>query len=182
MKKYLLLFFLIPLLCRAQDLLEYKETIKLDSTISQHELMNRLQIWLDDIFLNEQAVIQIMDKENGLMSGKSYIITHAKTALGSVSTYGEVDFKFKIEVKAGKYRYWFFDFYHHNDQALCDDFGVITNEKICPVKFKGCSEKWMQDTWVLIKNDIDREIKAAITSLKFAMNEPSTIDDSDYDW
>lgn len=149
----------------AQEPLKYEAVIKIDTITEEKELLMRLKIWLDDAFVNKDEVIQILDEEEGQIIGRGNISYNSNIYIGSDGTNGHVDFRFKIEIKKGRYRYEFYDFMHDGSLGNDYDFGIITTDSICPKHIKGSPEKWTNKVWNDIRQQTDDKMQLVISSL-----------------
>lgn len=111
------ILFLIPFLCSAQkenpeymDLylpwtdgeLIYSEVVEANGK-SKEELYNAGRIWFTSTFNSAKAVLDIDDKEMGMMAGKAWSQIYV-TSLGFPVAY-KLWYRISIEVKEGRYRY-----------------------------------------------------------------------------
>lgn len=165
---------------KAQEPLIYEGVVKIDTITNEQELMMRLKIWLDEAFVNDKEVIQILDEENGQVNGKGNLSYNSKVFMGSDGTTGKVHFKIKIQIKTGRYRYEFSEFVHDGNMDYNSDFGLLTTDSICPVQFKGSPKSWCQKVWDDIKSQTDTKMHSVISNLEAAMLKPTKIHDVEW--
>lgn len=111
MKKVLFILLLLPCIGFGQNILlpVDSETQKVSfvsivdvNNVSQSELHNRAKVWFINSFRDSKEVIQLDDKENGILIGKgNSIITYSATL---VTMTENISFKVVIRVKDNKYR------------------------------------------------------------------------------
>lgn len=161
----------------AQQPMEYSNVIVIDSVTEEKELMKRLKIWLDEAFVNDEEVIQILDEDQGQIVGKGNIPYKSNIYVGSAGSSGHIDFRMKIEVKKGKYRYEFYNFVHSGTAAVvAANFGLITTESTCPVKIPGSPKSWCQKVWTDIQEQIYSRMEPVVESLIRYMAIPTKME------
>ncbi len=90
--------------------ISYSDVVSVDSSLTKDELFIRAQTWVFETFKNPGNVIQMSDKNAGLIAGSGSMLFTTKIGLGNPS--GWISFNFKISVKQGKYKYEFSNFVH----------------------------------------------------------------------
>ena len=86
-------------------------------------------------------------------------------------------------MKDGKYKYEIKNFSHkctNFETPYQNDFGIITNQIICPVEFKMTLPNWRNRVWNDIKIQCDLQAKQMIESLKVGMLITSGVQKSDW--
>jgi hypothetical protein len=95
----------------AGDPVSCESIVRVDSAIKQHLLYTKGLEWIASSYKSTQAVIQIHDKEEGVIIGKSFFTTVLR--LGGL--YGtkryNVNYTFKLSFKDGKSKIILFDFF-----------------------------------------------------------------------
>ena len=162
--------------------LTYADVTKLDSSILATDLYVRARAWFAEKYVSANDVIQMEDKENGLIIGKGKIKYTSDIFYGSEGTKGSIQYTIKVSVRQGRYRYEVTDFIHEGNpfnSAGQFSFGLITNSETCPYDFKFGSQKWSDKVWADIKKTIESNTPRHIESLKKDMSKPSkaTADD-----
>lgn len=117
MKKITIVAVLFPLIALAQrDIPEivfpevngkinYTEVINLDSTVKKDELYNRAKTWFAENYNSANDVIQMQDKEAGILIGRGvYSYGYNPASLSDRITIN-ISYVVKIFVKDGKYKY-----------------------------------------------------------------------------
>lgn len=140
--------------------IEYSEIVLVDTATSQMDLFIKAKEWIALNFRSATNVIQMEDKDAGILIGKG----NFEIKLTMYLTYSRVDFTFKIQVKNGKYRYWISDFVHvSNKQGYSG--GALENERPDCGTFNMMKKGWNQ-----VKEQTDENIKLLIESLKKEMS------------
>ena len=136
MKKYILLLSLIGLALtgRAQTqpaayptdaatgLIDYTETVAV-ADVSQAVLFTRAKLWLAGSFRSVKDVVQVEDKDAGVIVGRGY------SPIG-IAYFGQVSaqrlyYTLKLGFKDGKYKYELSDFYFENEMAFSQSFRTV---------------------------------------------------------
>lgn len=99
--------------------------IKTDSALTQSQLYTKGLEFFTGAFVNANAIIQLQDKDQGMIIGKGTIYAPTKLTLSTVN-YKET-FTLKLQFKNGRIKYSIYDY---NAE---DGYGLIKDGK--PVKF-----------------------------------------------
>jgi len=145
------------------NMIEYSEVIQVDSTLSQSDLYLRAKGWFAKTFSSANAVIQMDDKEGGIIIGKSIIPINGGTYLAD----GKVDFTIKVQVKKGRYKYWFNNFSHSSYKSGYSG-GVLESPKPACGGFFMVKKGWEQ-----VKGTTEKNVKLMVISLGNVMNKKS---------
>lgn len=101
-------------------LIEYSDLVLVDSSLTKEKLYLKAKEWFAQSFRSANDVIQMDDKEAGIIVGKGLFSTRY--------TIGNIHFTMKVQVKDGRYKYWISNFRHeeltHNWSG-----GFLENEK-----------------------------------------------------
>lgn len=97
----------------------YKEVVELDSLFKKDNLYFAAREWFAKSFNSAQHVIQMEERDAGKLIGKGNFSVNHKILNGEYPS-GTIDFTVIIEVKDGRYRYEFTDFYHKGNVHLED--------------------------------------------------------------
>ena len=106
----------------------YSEIIKVDSVNSQ-QLYLRAKIWFVHSFVSAKNVIQLDDKEAGKLIGKGVFDVNTSILPKAKTNAGFVEFTVDIQVKDGRYKYTFTDFWHKSGGAGISTPGDLRLEK-----------------------------------------------------
>lgn len=116
MKKLLLVIVLLPMFSLAQQIvvdgeyIHHEEIIKADSTMSASQLYSKGIEWFATSYKNSKYVIQMQDKEAGIIVGKAGF-TVSLPGKGLIpSTEEFVDYTIKLYFKDGRLKYQVSDF------------------------------------------------------------------------
>ena len=91
---------------------EIKPTvIELDSTFTKDEIYSSLKLFLVEYFVDANEVIQVDDKEQGVIVFKGTKRNYMKGIFGEKNPAGFWHFTGKFEIKDGRYRYSVYDIY-----------------------------------------------------------------------
>ena len=160
----------------AQHPLKFEEVQEVES-LTKKQLFDNARIFLNKTFVKSQEVINIEDKEQGLIAGKGIIRVEEKAPLNKVAIH---DFRFTIEirVKEGRYKYTLTDFVH--EQKVGFSMGLITDsETYTGNRPLGFSKKLANNLYIKRKDTIIREAKIFIDSLKNSMTDTAN---TNSDW
>lgn len=163
------------------EFLFYEGVIQVDSTIKKNELFINGRKWISDNFKDSKEVITIQDKETGELSGNGAIKFDCHNRKGWFTTSGYVTFKLNIQVKDGKYKYYFFDFEHHGTQGRNGppvNLGKLNYSDSYPNSAPpigyGYSKKWVNEVWVELKFQVQQKMENLLQSLENYMNSKNT--------
>ena len=112
MRKFLLLFFFVPCLLHAQNLLPTKdgkvfiEKVDTVNTVNKAELLKRSRIWVAKTFASYKAVEDVLDTSAGSLIGKGNF-NYVNGALAQVTW--TCKFTFQVDCKNERCRIRFFD-------------------------------------------------------------------------
>ena len=165
MKKVIIIAVLLPLFAFAQKNvsekifpevngeINYTEVVKVDSTIKKDELYVNAKAWFVGTYKSANDVLQMQDKEAGVLIGKGIFEIPYKLFVGSTRV--SVNHTIKVYVKDGKYKYEITDL----EGKQLTTYG------------------WKSFDINKAKNDINKKILSIISSLKTAMQKPITSKD-----
>ena len=173
MKKIIMasLFALVAAVGFGQETLTYTDVVSVEG-IPQKELYNRAKIWLAETYNSAQDVIQMDDKEAGILIGHATMKFTSNIFSGSGMTKGYINYKIKISVKDNKYKYEFTDYIHkaNNFNQFPVSFGKITIEKECPIHIPMTTKGWRNKVW----KDMNMQINSNVTLLIESLNKKMT--------
>ncbi len=152
----------------------YQEVVNVNiDKNSKTDLYLKGKEWIATTFKSANDVIQMDDKEGGIIIGKGVIkIDPTCEVCGASGIHktqsGFIEFTFKIEFKDGRYRYEFTNFNHKADNSG----GNLENAK------PDCGGMSMtKKAWESIKGQFDTKITEAINGLKESMLSKSSNND-----
>ena len=159
MKKLLLLFILsFPFFCVAQTSLKFSEVIESDE-VSSDILYSRANIWFVDVFKDADKVIQLKDKENGIIKASPIVIYNGADDYYS----GRIEYSITLEFRDGRFRYTFENFTHSGRNI---NIGNITTHDEAQFRAMGSSKARRNAEWNNIKTVINDEVKFLINGLE----------------
>jgi hypothetical protein len=170
------LFLIIIILCSMQGFTQKSDTaitytgiIKTnDSTLTKDNLYLKGKEWFVSSFKSANDVIQLDDKENGMIQGKGCFSYYSNVKyMGQNQGSGYINFTIKLWVKNGRYKYEFSNFIHTSNGTTLD-MGLITSADIPDVKQL---INFYTKLWNDIKISIQSHIAEFIKPLNEKMNE-----------
>ncbi len=117
MKKLIAIFLFLPMVTFAQEksdliifpevngVVDYTDVVILDSSVKKNELFNRAKAWFIQYYKSANDVIQMQDKDAGIIIGKGVFEFGFNPSTLSDRTTIYVSHTIKIYVKDGKYKY-----------------------------------------------------------------------------
>jgi hypothetical protein len=157
---YFLLF--IPCLVQSQNILPQKDgailytgIIQVDSSASKSELYNRGKVWFINEFKSSNDVLQMQDKEAGILIGKGFFEIE-----NGVNT--QIWQTIKLYFKDGKYKY------EITDLSMQSSIGGESYKRNVTNTSPGNNQNLYND----FLKKINIKILAEIFSLKENMNKP----------
>jgi hypothetical protein len=132
-----------------------------DSTVKKETLYFNGMEWLAKHFTNANKVIQVSDKEAGLILAKGSFTYNAPGYMLSGSETRSISFLLKFSLKDGKYRLEMSDF---SDEAL----GIITNGDY---EDHSLSKKSIQKLWKIAQEETQSNIVSIHKSIKAFMEQ-----------
>lgn len=132
----------------------YTEVVNVDSA-SAGVLYQRAKLFFAKMYNSSKDVVQVDDKENGLIVGKGFF---SLTFEGVISSWqAEVDHTISVRVKEGKYKYEFTDLYIRQPKDALWPSG--------PIEFYNTDKRVHKK----FDRSVDAKMKAIINELRSAM-------------
>ena len=158
---------------------EFTDVVKVDS-VSSLELYNRGNVWFATTYKSSTDVIQLEDKEAGVIIGKAIMPFKPSISLAEKAT-GSVSYTVKLYFKEGRYKVEIVDFVHKpysssKDAITC---GVITNAVDCPVP-NAAEAINVKLAWIDLKKKTQELAEGLIQELNKEMLKP--VESSSDDW
>ena len=185
MRYILTVLIFIPTLCVGQLIdelprddngnLYYSETEKVDG-INSKELFIRAKQFYVNNFKSAKDVIQMDDKEAGIIIGKGLSQYYIKI-VGVDNGPHQLWYTIKIQVKDGRYKYEIYDFFLSGLESAQKERVESQFNKTSYFKKNGQPK----DIYEKMKNGMTGEIAELIRSIKDAMNKKKGTDKKD-DW
>lgn len=174
------LLMMISTFTNGQTALTYTNVVLVDS-VTSIELYNRAKLWFATMYNSSNDVLQMDNKEEGLLVGKAIMNYSPKVFSGSEQTTGSIRYMIKIFVKDGRYKYEISNFIHdpYGNQYGKASLGLITTDVECPNP-RPMAKGWSNKVWLDIKNQIEQNTIPLVASLKQKMVKP--IETKKIDW
>lgn len=119
---------------------------------SANELYIRTKLWFSTAFVDSKNVLEVQDKEAGILVGKGSFPYEPNILVSSGFIRGYVTFSVTMMVKEGRYKYTFSDLTHHGTSLgqRAIDFGLIANTEVCP-PVSGTTKGMREKVWKHLK-------------------------------
>ena len=153
--------------------LSFSEVIAIKDA-STIELYTRAQLWFSAAFADSKNVLEVQDKEAGILAGKGSFPYEPNIFMSSSLIRGHVTFSVIIILKDGRYKYSFSDFTHHGSSLHSQgpiNFDLITTTEACP-PVAGTSKGMRQKIWKHLKEVSTEKANAVAQSLKSKLAQP----------
>lgn len=148
MKTAIIIFLTsISIQSTAQTPITYTEVVPL-AGVSKTELYTRARQWFSEAYKSADNVIQMDDKQAGIIIGKALFRFKSGVAFSAIVE-GVINYTVKISVKEGRYKYEITNFIHEarNTAAAATDFGLITDSPTSPVTASMSGKKFSNKVW-----------------------------------
>lgn len=146
----------------------YTAIVKVDSLFTKEILFQRATKWFAQTYKSAQDVIQLQDKETGMLVGKGVIPVYYQS-MGVNQQDGYMNYTFTLQVKDGRYRYELTNIYHQPNPGG-NNYG--TAEEMQHTKKAG-----YQKILNRMLEQVNSNVDALIQSLSKAMRETPKTDD-----
>ncbi|MCK0199125.1 DUF4468 domain-containing protein [Ornithobacterium rhinotracheale] len=185
MKKVLLLLFLcLFAMTKAQEAkpLGFTKVVEVPG-VSKENLYNRAKLWVSDNFKKVDYVVDVDDKEGGVLICKSNFPIQ-KDGFWGIDFDGRINFTLKLLFKDGKYKYELTNYLHEPNLNKKAFFGLLTTSEKYPAsegynkKDYKFNKKWFDENWKEIKSMSEEKSLIIIKSLETGMKEPNIIEDN----
>lgn len=185
MKKVILstILFCVSLCVMSQDdnIYRHVKVIKSTQGDTKEELYLKLRSFMATYFVNANFVIQMDDKEDGIIIGKATAPFNQKSiALSSYN--GWLDYTINMQARDGRVRIELSHFSHRNKAGRWDksQLGILTNDEKYPHKNlqRGPNTK----VWKKLKLYADLISESTFMQVEKAINEERTFDTDSDEW
>ena len=139
-----------------------------------NDLYNAAKLWFGDAYNSSQDVLQVDNKEEGLIMGKAFKEITVPLALGSVQE-ARLWYSIKLDIKEGKYRLSLYDLFFQPK----GDYGYTDKRPIemwfgeKGVRKNGKIRKMTQ----VMRDEVNTTFEALKKSMDKKMNETKKVDD-----
>jgi hypothetical protein len=174
MKRIVILVFIVINFSylHSQEILTFSKTVNIDN-IKKKKLYKEFSNWLN----NQGSFTNISENKedeltaNGFLSYKNPVKYENSTNLTRIyaqQTEGKLDFKLKISVKDNQYTIILTEIKHvPGNKSNNISFGTITDNVSAPANIiEEAGEKWSNDVWADIKNQIRKKFDDINSSLQ----------------
>jgi hypothetical protein len=153
--------------------LSFSEVIAVNDA-SANELYTRAKLWFLTAFVDSKNVLEVQDKEAGILAGKGSFPYEPNILMSSSLIRGHVTFSVSIIFKDGRYKYSFSDFIHQGSSLRTGgpiSFDLITTTEVCP-PIPGTSKGMREKVWKHLKKVSTAKANALTQSLKSKLAQP----------
>lgn len=182
MKKLRVLLFLIILLCaesaHSQQLLTFSKVIEVENMDKQSIYLS-LRNWISTYYRDSKEVIQMDDRESGIIVGKAIFIFPVKR-VAYLAYEGNIWYTIKLLTKDGRFKVEVSNFIHENDPGNAKNcrLGLITTdenytEKGMQKAFHNKMWNEMQEMCKLKSNGIFTELQRVASTMKQQTDDSS---------
>lgn len=183
MKKVLLslLLMLVTLTVFSQEELKFSKVIQSESEADKTTLYSTLRSFISTHFHDSKQVIQMDDKDAGIIICKATSIFNSPSLM--LSAYeGWIDYNLKLQARDGRVRIEVFHFFHHNkpgNQAKAQ-LGILTTAE--EYANSGIQKKYHNKVWLLLKEQAEDISNKVFAGIEKAMKEGATINSQEEEW
>ncbi len=185
MKLWILFFGLFLsnfVLAQTGQPLKFEGVEELGNNITADKIFTQAHIWVAENFKDANSVVQVADREAGVIVGKGFFEIYVQETKRINAYYGSIYFTMKVQVKDGRFKYEFYDFRHEWKliPKHCNDIGLIYNQKEYPqtVKCTLFGDNLKQNFWDTIllksKGKANNLTESLISHIKNSTTENNT--------
>lgn len=163
----------------SQERLSYDRVIKVDTTLTKLDIYNGLKEWFGMNFVSDKRVLEIDDKDAGLIIGNA-ATEYDKGGLIYLCYGGALKYTIKVQIRDGRFRVEVTNFTHSvspgNNEGCA--LGLITTADSGK---KGAQKSYSDKVWrdiTLKAKVISERLFAEFEQIKFG----SAVDRSDDEW
>lgn len=154
----------------------YVGVVEVDSTQSKDDLFTIAKIWFVKTFRASGYVLQMEDKEEGVLIGKAEVPLKYKALAPLPSS---ARFIFSIYFKDGRYKYEITDFIFQQDGGGLINIPDVAFEYVYLGTNTGL-QKFKKKHSTTFSNQLDAQIKALINDLKASLKKGASAVNSDW--
>lgn len=145
----------------------FMEVVYVDSSFKKNELFNTAMNWFARTYISSKEVIQLQDKEQGVIIGKGIIPVYYQY-MGINTQDGYMNYTISVYVKDGRYKYEITDFFHEPHLTGGNNYGSA--EEMLNTKKVGY-QKILNN----MLNQMNIKANEVIKNLKLAMGRKNSI-------
>lgn len=139
----MMLLGLIPSFAQPTERLNFEKVIQADS-VDKQSIFIALKEWFGMNFVSAKSVIEVEDKEAGLIIGNS-ITPYSKGGLSYSAYDGNLKYTLKIQIKDNRFKVSVTNFLHEGTKNPNYGLGIITTSEI--YTDKGMNKKFHNNVW-----------------------------------
>jgi hypothetical protein len=127
MKTFIIPLLLLPFFVNAQDVLTYSDTIKVEGRLKA-DIITKAKVYLAQAFKDSKEVIQMEDKEAGILIGKgsfAYEFSEPRMTCNEGNGKGTVSFTIKLMARDGRFKLDLSDIIHESKIDPNVNFGLL---------------------------------------------------------
>lgn len=160
------------------DKIYFSEVVTTDG-LSKDVLYQNSRVFFADVFKSSNNVIQLDDKEKGILIGKGFSNVYAKASVRDgiyiildYTATVQMWFSIKIQFKDGRYKYEIYDVYFIGNSEYADNNKSYSGEYI--FNKNRLAKKSSTENLLKCKSAVENEIKTIISSLKTSLRVSKT--------
>jgi hypothetical protein len=160
-----------------ENSLYYEAVVKVDSTMKKSDLFLKAKLWIAQNFITTANYnpIQLEDKENGIITIR-ISLPEFSSSFFIHTYYVNVSCVGKIQVKDGRFKYTFSDFYYTSLGDYTVDGKAVREEGSGSLIVSNSQQGASKKLYLGYLGQINYEMNNLINSLIKALNEPLTDD------
>lgn len=183
MKKLLLtlLLFIAFSNVYSQEELTFSKVIQSESGADKDALYTSLRSFVSTYFHDSKQVIQMDDKDAGIIICKATSIFNSPSLM--LSAYeGWIDFNLKLQARDGRVRAEVSHFFHHNKPGnhSKSQLGVLTTAE--EYTDTGMQKKYHNKVWLLLKQQAEDISNKAFAGIEKALKDGSDPSTKEEEW
>jgi hypothetical protein len=144
----------------------YMEIVGVDSSLKTNELFNNAREWFAKTYISSNEVIQLEDKEQGVIIGKGIIPVYYKY-MGNNTQDGYMNYTISVYLKDGRYKYELTDFSHEPHLIGGNNYGSAE-------EMLNTNKVGYQKILNNMLNQMNIKVNEVIKSLKLAMGKKNS--------
>lgn len=159
--------------------INFNDVVKVDS-VSSKELYVRAKQFFVNIFKSANDVVQMDDKESGIIVGKGFNDIYIKILANPVAI--QMWYSIKIQCKDGRYKYEIYDI---NFKSYSSQYAASSSSPAEPTFDKKTYYKKNgepRDVNEKYKIEMTKSVESLVNSIKTEMNKPGTLNSKNGDW
>lgn len=176
--RFLIMVLVLNFNLNAQNELEYSEVVEVNE-VSKDILYSKGLIWFAETFKDSRAVIEVKDREAGIIIGNGFFKYSALKGLKYRDVQGYIEFTIKVMFKDGRSKIELKSFTHRPNYEPYS-LGIISDSEDYPYSKvnKGINDKWHQTLWEDLKSKVPLQANSLLENFtKFIIKNANQTDD-----